>query len=185
MTTPTNLIHYAIFAEQTLEGETVEMRPGMPHRFFNVIEAGADCPFIKRDAENFERIHLEPGTYRINGVSFLTMIPPGSVEEPAPPIDVNGLTNIYPGYCVLYDVNKLPLPTLTDMSSCICLGTMATAYDTSPSTFDCVHVVTDKCTISLGHQCGYKKDTLDHKVYLRLGGSNYHVAARIAIFKIA
>jgi hypothetical protein len=186
MTPPVNLVNYAIFAEQTLQEETVEMKFGMPNRYFNQIEAGENCPFIKRDPQNFERIILQPGTYRISGVSFITMIPPGPLDKPIPLIDTRGLLNIYPGYCVLYDATK-PAPTPQNLSNSICLGTMATAYDSAPSTYDCVYSVGEKGgAISLGHQCGYPEiPPADHKAYLRVGGTKYHVAARIVIFKIA
>ena len=57
----------------------------------------------------------------------------------------------------------------------------------TPSLLDCVLNVKDKpMEIPLAHQCSYDgpKDDLRPKVYLRVGGSDFHVCARISIFKI-
>jgi hypothetical protein len=181
---------YAIYAEQTdpkliPKLGTEEMRAHLVNRIFNKEEVNEGI-HIKIADDSCERIELQPGTYRINGLSFLTMINPGSGVPPVPPIPFAGkLTDIYPGYCVLYDV-KNP-PKQGNMSGALCLGTMATAYDTAPSLFDCVvQVLREPMQISLGHQCSYENHTQkDAPAFLRVGDSDYHVSARMAIFKIS
>ena len=184
---------YAIYAEQTINGlDTEEMKVGMPNRVFNVVESYYGDPDPDKAAINLlekykgERIRLKSGTYRVNGLSFLTMLSAG--QPPVPPVPTALLDDVYPGYCILYDANNPPAG-LDDMKGVLCVGTMGTAYDGVPSVFDCVLEVKDKpLDISLGHQCSYNEHgTYDPRprVYLRIGGSNYHVCARIAIFKIA
>jgi hypothetical protein len=174
---------YAIYSECTINGlDTEEMKVGMPNRIFNKVEAfsGNAISIVKESGG--QRIRLERGIYRVNGTSFLTMLSAGT--PPVPPVPANPLTDVYPGYCILYDANNPP--TLEDMSGALCVGTMGTAYDGVPSIFDCVlEVRNEPLEISLGHQCTYDdpKEPFP-KVYLRIGGSEYHVSARIALFKI-
>lgn len=176
---------YAIFGEFTKNGlDTEEMKEGLPNRIFNETEAlhGNDIELKKKS--NGEIIRLKPGVYRISGVSFLTMLQAGT--PPVPPVPVQYLSDVYPGYCILYDAENPPTET-GNMSGIICVGTMGTAYDSGPSIFDCVLEVKKKpMEISLGHQCTYDNPKgLRPKVYLRIGGTDNHVCARISIFKIA
>lgn len=172
--TPTQFEAYAVYAEQTKSvDDTVEMATGVVARTFNTQEVQTGIA-IRQVSER--EIELQPGTYRISGVSILTMVTSSA------PVPTDGLTNIYPGYCMVYDSSKPP--TEQDMSGVICLGTPGTAYDTDPSIFDCFYSCEQTMRISLGHQCSYDMPA-DHKVYLRAGGSIYHVFARMAILKIA
>ncbi|MES2726105.1 MAG: hypothetical protein V4643_03305 [Bacteroidota bacterium] len=175
---------YAIYAECTgSDLGTEEMKENMPNRIFNKVEAfSGNAIHIPKEFKG-ERICLQRGVYRVNGLSFLTMLSAG--VPPVPPVPVSPLIDVYPGYCILYDANNPP--TLNDMTGALCVGTMGTAYDGTPSIFDCVLEVKDKpLEISLGHQCSYNNPQAPYpKVYLRIGGSDYHVCARIAIFKIA
>jgi hypothetical protein len=185
---------YAIYAEQTINGlGTEEMKVGMPNRIFNVVESYYGDPdpekaLINRlENYNGERIRLKRGTYRVNGLSFLTMLSAG--VPPVPPVPTQFLDDVYPGYCILFDANNPPLG-LDDMKGVLCVGTMGTAYDGVPSIFDCVlNVENEFLDISLGHQCSYNQHGPGYdprpRVYLRIGGSDFHVCARIAIFKIA
>ena len=179
---------YAVYSESTdsrlpLKLDTEEMKPYLPNRVFNKREAHfspGDSISITDPAH--ERITLRRGVYRINGMSFLTMMRKG--KPPVPPVPLYNLTDIYPGYCVLYDAAQPPKEG--DLDAALCIGTMGTAYDSGPSLFDCVLEVTRPAMeISLGHQCTYENHTSDDaKAYLRMGGSNYHIGARISIFKI-
>lgn len=179
---------YAIYAECTgPDLGTEEMKIGMPNRVFNKVEAFSGNAIDIPKEYKGERIRLQRGIYRVSGLSFLTMLSSG--EPPVPPVDVTYLKDVYPGYCILYDANNPP--SLEDMSGALCIGTMGTAYDGVPSFFDCVLEVKDKpLEMSLGHQCSYDKPDPASpgetylKVYLRLGGSDYHICARISIFKI-
>lgn len=175
---------YAIFGEFTKDGlDTEEMTVELANRIFNETEAMyGDAIEIKKKSNN-EIIRLQPGVYRINGISFVSMLSAGS--PPVPPVPTQYLSDVYPGYCILYDASNPP--SQSDMSGAICVGTMGTAYDSAPSIFDCVLEVKKKpMEISLGHQCSYDNPKgLRPKVYLRMGGSAYHVCARISIFKIA
>lgn len=181
---------YAIYAEQSIDAEgkdtgNAEMKEGMPDRAFNIVEAqqGESIQRIKNEnitdpIFNYTRIQLAPGTYRISGMSFITMLT--AVE----PIPTQFLINTYPGYCVLYDA--MNPPALDNMTGVICLGTLGTAYDSGPSLFDCVLKCETKRMIALGHQCTYDNPQKPFpKAYLRVGGTPYHVFSRISIFKIA
>lgn len=175
---------YAIYGEFTSDDlKTEEMRDKLVNRIFNKREAryGDD---ISVDESNKERIHLKTGLYHIRATSFVTMLTAG--VPPVPPVKTHFLSDVYPGYCMLYNV-KYP-PTEEDMSGILCAGTMGTAYDGVPSNIECILNVPDSrgMDISLGHQCSYDspKGDLRPKVYLRIGGSDQHVCARIAIFKI-
>ncbi len=186
---------YAIFSESTdssldLKLDTAEMEPGLPSRIFNKCETAYPVPPPKPDPKQLisiadpakcDQIRLLKGYYRINGVSFLTMLEAG--KPPVRPISLDNLYDIYPGYCILYDVANPP--QLDDLSKALAIGTMGTAYDSGPSIFDCVVKVDKEMYVTLGHQCTYDgRGAYDAKAYLRLGGSDGHVAARIAIFKI-
>lgn len=176
---------YAIFGEFTGDDlGTEEMKMGLANRVFNRTEAhhGDAISIVKKT--NHERIRLKRGVYRITATSFITMLSAG--VPPVPPVKTEFLSDVYPGYCMLYDANDPP--TEKDMSKMLFPGTMGTAYDGVPSLLDCVLKVKDKhMEISLGHQCSYDgpKGDLRPKVYLRIGGSDFHVCARISIFKIA
>lgn len=177
---------YAIFGEFTDKNlGTEEMTAGLANRVFNKVEASSeDGEIIIVPNSNFERIRLKPGVYRITATSFVTMLSAGT--PPVPPVPTQYLSDVYPGYCMLYDANDPP--TEQDMSKMICPGTMGTAYDSTPSNLECILKVEGKPKeISLGHQCSYDnpKGDLRPKVYLRIGGTDYHVCARIAIYKIA
>lgn len=175
---------YAIYAECTGDDlGSEEMKKGMPNRIFNKVEAFSGNSIDIPEEFKGERIRLQRGIYRVNGLSFLTMLTAG--VPPVPPVPVKHLKDVYPGYCILYDANNPP--TLEDMSGALCVGTMGTAYDGVPSIFECVLEVKNKpMEISLGHQCSYDDPQPPYpKVYLRIGGSDYHVCARISIFKIA
>jgi hypothetical protein len=175
---------YAIYGEFTRDGlDTQEMTDGLANRIFNVEEAsyGDDISIVK--GHNNERIRLQPGVYRISAVSFVTMLSKGA--PPVPPVPTQFLSDVYPGYCMLYDANDPP--TEADKNKMLCAGTMGTAYDGVPSIVDYILKVKKKpMDISLGHQCSYDlpKGDLRPKVYLRIGGSEQHVCARISIFKI-
>jgi hypothetical protein len=177
---------YAILGEFTGKNlGTEEMKVGLANRVFNKVEASSeDGAIIVVPNSNFERIRLKPGVYHITATSFITMLTAG--VPPVPPVKMEFLSDVYPGYCMLYDANDPP--TETNMSKMLFPGTMGTAYDGAPSLLDCVLNVKDKpMEISLGHQCSYDgpKGDLRPKVYLRIGGSDFHVCARISIFKIA
>lgn len=175
---------YAIYAECTgPDLGTEEMKIGMPNRVFNRVEAFSGNAIDIPKASNGQRIRLQRGVYRINGLSFVTMLSAGT--PPVPPVSTSSLIDVFPGYCVLYDASNPPTPE--DMSGALCIGTMGTAYDGVPSIFDCVlEVKNHPMEISLGHQCSYNNpQDPNPKVYLRLGGSDYHICARISIFKIA
>lgn len=175
---------YAIFGEFTGDDlGTEEMKTGLANRIFNRVEAheGDDIEILKK--YKGQRIRLQPGTYRITATSFVTMLDSGT--PPVAPVPTQYLTDVYPGYCMLYDANDPP--TEQDMSKMICPGTMGTAYDSTPSNLECVLKVKKKpMEISLGHQCSYDNPNGPRpRVYLRIGGTDYHVCARISIFRIA
>jgi len=161
---------FAIYAE--FAGNTnVLMKNGLNRRSFNTVEAqsGSDIA-LERDGS----IRLQPGTYRINGFSTVTM-----QAELTAPVSQNN----YPGYCVVYDK---AFETNDPLHHQIGIGSPSTAREMTPSLFDLVFTCTKVTHICVGHQCG---DALNNEVYLSVydvGGvtSPFHVFARIAVFKM-
>jgi hypothetical protein len=165
---------YAIYAEFA-EKENKLMKNGLNRRVFNKTEAqsGAD---IARNADG--SITLEPGTYRITGVSTVTM-----QTTLAPPTFPHN--NTYVGYAMIYPVSAENAGMGT-LKQAIAISTPSAAAYFAPAVFDTVYTATEKVTIAVGHQAG---NELNNEVYLSVydvGGekSEYHAVARVAITRI-
>lgn len=164
---------YAVYAEYARDSNKL-MKNGLNRRIFNVTEAqsGTDIKLEKDGA-----ITLQPGTYRIQGFSMVTM-----QSTFAPPVIKNN--NNYPGYCLLYPKQYETDKTILEHQ--ICIGTPGTAYDTAPSLVDVIYTCDKEVTICLGHQSG---ENLNNEVYISVYSvdgipSMYHVFARLAITKL-
>jgi len=167
-------LSYAIYAEYARDSNKL-MKNGLNRRVFNKVEsqAGSDIA-LNGDGS----ISLQPGTYRISGVSTVTM----QITFDPPAIKNH---NNYPGYSMVYPVSaeKLGLDTL---KQAIAIGTPTTASDMAPSVFDAVYTATAKVDIAVGHQAG---EDLHDEVYLSVydvagAKSDYHAVARVAITRM-
>jgi hypothetical protein len=171
--TPGPAPSYAIYAEFARDANKL-MKSGLNRRVFNVVEAQSGSGITLNPDGSFT---LEPGTYRMTGMSIVTM---QTTFAPATP---HYNTN-YPGYCALY-----PAALETDssrMKHLIGIGTPQTALDTTPSFFDVIYTTSQRANFAVGHQSGAD---LHNEVYLSVYSvagttSDLHVFARIAIAKL-
>jgi len=164
---------YAIYGEYARDSNLL-MKPNLNRRVFNVTESqsGTDIKLNKDGS-----ITLQPGTYRLQGFSMVTM----QATFAPPAMKTN---NNYPGYCLIYP--KQYESDTTILKHQICIGSPGTAYDTAPSLLDAVYTCEKETTICVGHQSG---SDLHNEVYLSVYTvdgipSEYHVFARLAITKM-
>lgn len=167
---------YAVYAEYARDSN-VHMQPDLNRRVFNVTETACKTKDIRLEKDG--SITLEPGTYRINGFSIVTM--QLSVDTPA--LLHN---NTYPGYCILYPKIYEDSAMIPILEHANCVGTLSTAYSSTPSLFDCIVTFKKTTSICLGHQAGHD---LHNEVYLDVytvdgTSSDYHVMSRIAVAKM-
>jgi len=165
---------YAIYAEYARDSNKL-MKNGVNRRVFNKTEAHAGSD-ITLNADG--SITLEQGTYRITGLSTVTM-----QTTLAPPAITHD--NNYPGYALVYPA-AVESQGREVLKQAIAIGTPATASYLSPSIFDAIYSVSTRIDLAVGHQSG---DELNGEVYLSVydvGGekSDYHAVARIAITRI-
>ena len=165
---------YAIYSELAKDSNKL-MKNGLNRRVFNTTEAQAGSEItLEKDGS----ITLEPGTYRITGLSIVSM-----QTTFAPPVMKNNIN--YPGYAMVY-------PTAFEtageevLKHVIALGSPQIALDGSPSLFDVVYTVPTKTSIAIGHQSG---NELHDEVYLSVYDvegikSDYHLFARVAITRL-
>lgn len=165
---------YAIYAEYARETNTL-MQPGLNRRVFNVVEAQAGDDVALHDDGS---ILLQPGTYRITGLSITTM---QTTFAPAvPQHDIN-----YPGYALIYRVADEAAGRAL-VKEAIAIGSPQTALYTTPSLFETIYTTREETVIAVGHQAG---EDLHDEVYLsvyEVSGipSDFHVFARIAIMRL-
>jgi hypothetical protein len=164
----------AIYAEYA-QGSNKLMKNGLNRRVFNRVEAqaGSDSS-LNGDGS----ITLKPGTYHISGYSITTM--QTTFAPPQPKHDTN-----YPGYALVYKVADESAGQSL-VNDAIGIGSPQTALDATPSLFDFVYTTKTTTKIAVGHQAG---DDLNKEVYLSIyevsgEPSNYHVFARISIWKL-
>jgi hypothetical protein len=165
---------YAIYGEYA-QGSNKLMKNGLNQRVFNKVEAqsGSDAS-LNGDGS----ITLKPGTYHITGYSITTM--QTTFAPPQPKHDTN-----YPGYALVYPVADESAGKSL-VGDAIGIGSPQTALDATPSMFDFVYTTKATTKIAVGHQSGHD---LHNEVYLSVYDvsgetSNYHVFARISIWKI-
>ena len=167
-------LSYAIYTEYARDANKL-MKNGLNRRVFNKTEAQAGTDITLNSDGS---ITLEPGTYRISGVSTVTM-----QTTFAPPTLKNN--NNYPGYAMIYPVSAENAGMAT-LKEAIAIGTPATASDLAPSVFDTVFTTKTKANIAVGHQAG---NDLHDEVYLSVYDvqgekSDYHAVARVAITRM-
>ena len=165
---------YAIYAEFAQKANKL-MKNGLNRRVFNTIEAQSGTDIALHPDGS---ITLEPGTYRISGVSTVTM----QATLAPPVIDFN---NVYVGYAMVYPTSAENLGMDT-LKRAIAISTPSTAAYFAPAVFDAVYTTKETETIAVGHQAG---NELNKEVYLSIydvGGttSEYHAVARVAITRI-
>ena len=167
-------LSYAVYAEYAKDSNKL-MKGGLNRRVFNKVEsqAGSDIT-LNSDGS----IALAPGTYRISGVSTVTM-----QTTFAPPTIKNN--NNYPGYAMVYPVSA-ENSGMDVLKQAIAIGTPNTASDLAPSVFDAFFTTATKTEIAVGHQSG---NDLHNEVYLSVydvegAKSDYHAVARIAITRM-
>ena len=102
-------------------------------------------------------ITLQPGVYRISGVSTVTT---QTTLEPAP---IRNKSD-YPGYALVYPV-AAEKGGLATIQQAIAIGTPATATFLAPSVFDGVYTTSTEIDIAVGHQSGAE---LHDEVYLSI-----------------
>src|SRR5213595_3168137 len=119
------------------------MKGGLNRRVFNTVEAQAGTD-IALNADG--SITLLPGTYRIGGVSTVTM---QTTFEPPVPKHANN----YPGYAMVYPVT-LETAGRAVLQGAISIGTPSTASDLAPSVFDAIYTAPSRIDIAAGHQAG-------------------------------
>ena len=164
---------FAIYAEYA-QSNTL-MAPGLNRRAFNTVEAQSGSDIALNDDGS---IALQPGTYRISGLSITTM-----QTGFAPPEALNG--SDYPGYALVYAVDD-ESSGIDLLDRAIAVGTPQTALDTTPSIFETVYATDQAIDIAVGHQSG---EDLNDEVYLSIYEvdgipSDYHVFARISITEL-
>lgn len=171
---PSPALSYAVYAEYAA-GTNKLMQPGLNRRVFNKIEAqSGDDIALSGDGI----ITLQPGTYRITGVSTITMqtgyAPP---EFPS--------NNNFPGYAVVIPVSAEQLG-MAMLDSAIAIGTPATAGYLAPSVFDAIYTTSNEVDIEVIHQAGQDLNGLVYlSIYDVLGmTSPYHVVARVTITRM-
>ncbi len=164
---------YAVYGEYARDSNKL-MKNGLNRRIFNVTESqsGTDIK-LEKDGS----ITLQPGTYRLQGFSMVTM-----QATFAQPVMKNN--NNYPGYCLIYP--KQYESDTAILKNQICIGSPGTAYDTAPSLVDVIYTCEKETTICLGHQSG---EDLHNEVYISVYSvegipSMYHVFARLTITKM-
>jgi hypothetical protein len=165
---------FAIYAEYAKDFNKL-MKGGLNRRVFNKVEAQAGHD-IALNADG--SIRLVCGTYRITGVSTVTM--QTTMAPPVPKYNTN-----YPGYSMVYPASA-ENAGLGTLQVAIAIGTPTTALDLAPSVFDAIYATAVPIDIAVGHQAG---DDLHDEVYLSVydvGGttSPYHAVARVAITRI-
>ena len=167
-------LSYAVYAEYARDANKL-MKGGLNRRVFNKVEAqSGDDIAMNTDGS----ITLAPGTYRISGVSTVTM-----QTTFAPPVVKNN--NNYPGYAMVYPVSA-ENAGMEVLKQAIAIGTPNTASDLAPSVFETIYVAKARADIAVGHQSG---DDLHNEVYLSVydvqgARSDYHAVARITIQQI-
>lgn len=127
---------FAIFAEYAT-GEN-KMHSGINRRILNKEEA------LHGDKINLHKdgtIILQPGTYRINGFSTVTM----QTEFSPTPVKEH-----FPGYCLVYKKEDEAESRYKN----ICVGSWALSDTSHPSLFDCFFTCEFQTEICLGHQAG-------------------------------
>jgi hypothetical protein len=164
---------YAIFAEYARDANKL-MKGGLNRRVFNVTEAQAGSGIALNPDGSFT---LDPGTYRMTGMSIVTM--QTTFAPPMPLYNTN-----YPGYCALYPAALEKDSSL--MQHLIGIGTPQTALDTTPSFFDVIYTAAQRVNLAVGHQSGAD---LHDEVYLSVYNvagttSDLHVFARITITRL-
>ena len=165
---------YAIYAEYARDSNK-KMKNGLNRRVFNKAEAQAGGDITLNDDGS---ITLVPGTYRISGVSTVTM----QTTFAPPTIDHD---NNYPGYAMVYPVSAEDAGMGT-LKEAIAIGTPQTAAALAPSVFDAVYTTIARITIAVGHQSG---NDLHDEVYLSVYDvqgekSDYHAVARVSIWRL-
>jgi hypothetical protein len=167
-------LSYAVYTEYARDANKL-MKGGLNRRVFNKVESqsGSDIT-LNGDGS----ITLAPGTYRISGVSTVTM-----QTTFAPPRVTHD--NNYPGYAMVYPVSA-ESAGMGILKQAIAIGTPNTASDLAPSVFDAIYTATARTDIAVGHQSG---DDLHDEVYLSVydvngAKSDYHAVARIAITRM-
>lgn len=166
-------LSYAVYAEYAKDSNKL-MKNGLNRRVFNKVEAQAGSDITLNSDGS---IALAPGTYRISGVSTVTM-----QTTFAPPTIKN---NNYPGYAMVYPVSA-ENSGMDVLKQAIAIGTPNTASDLAPSVFDAFFTTATKADIAVGHQSG---NDLHDEVYLSVydvegAKSDYHAVARIAITRM-
>jgi hypothetical protein len=165
---------YAIYAEFAQDANKL-MKNGLNRRVFNRIEAqsGTDIA-LQPDGS----IILQPGTYRISGVSTVTM-----QTTLAPPSFPHNET--YVGYAMVYPVSAENLGMDT-VKRAIVISSASTAAYFAPAVFDAVYTTKETEAIAVGHQAG---NELNNEVYLSIYSvsgvtSDYHAVARVTIMRM-
>ena len=165
---------YAIYAEFAQEANKL-MKNGLNRRVFNKIEAqsGTDIE-LQPDGS----IILQPGTYRISGVSTVTM-----QTTLAPPSFPHNDT--YVGYAMVYPVSAENLGMDT-VKRAIAISSASTAAYFAPAVFDAIYTTKEREAIAVGHQAG---NELNNEVYLSIYSvsgvsSDYHAVARVTITRM-
>lgn len=171
---PERPLSYAVYAEYAKDSNKL-MKGGLNRRVFNTVEShsGSDIT-LNPDGS----ISLAPGTYRLGGVSTVTM-----QTTFAPPAITHD--NNYPGYAMVYPAS-MENAGMDVLKHAIAIGTPNTASDLAPSVFDAIFSVATKTDIAVGHQSG---EDLHNEVYLSVyevegTKSDYHAVARIAITRM-
>jgi len=169
-----NMLSYGVYAEYARD-ENKLMKNGLNRRVFNTVDAQAGGDVALNEDGS---ITLLPGTYRISGVSTVTM--QTKYAPPKPKHD-----NTYPGYSMVYPLQAEDAGRGT-LQQAIAIGTPATAMYLAPSVFDAIYVATAPIAIAVGHQSG---DELYDEVYLSVYEvegvtSDYHAVARVTIVRM-
>lgn len=167
-------LSYGVYAEYAADNNKL-MLPGLNRRVFNKIEAQSGDDITLWDDGI---ITLQPGTYRLMGVSTITM------QTGFAPPDFPSNNN-YPGYSVVIPVSAENLGVAM-LESAIAIGTPCTAGDLAPSVFDAIYTTKNEVDIEVIHQAG---QDLNHEVYLSIYDvegmtSPYHVVARVTITRM-
>lgn len=165
---------FAIYAEFARDTNKL-MQNGLNRRVFNKVEAQVG-PDVTLNADG--SITLLAGTYRISGVSTVTM-----QTSLGPPVIANNDT--YPGYAMVYPVSAENLGMGT-LQQALAIGTPNTAAYMAPSLFDAVYAIVAPTTIAVGHQSG---NDLRGEVYLSVYDvdgvtSEYHAVARVSVTRL-
>ncbi len=168
---PAKVLSHAVLAE--LGQENKLMDGGLNRRILNeALAERGDKIELHEDGS----VSIQPGTYRISGISLITM------QDGLTPIQAN---EVYPGYCIVYDCRYSGREAL---SNAVAVGTMGVALYSSPSLFDTVVTFSAPTDICLGHQAG---EEIEEDVYLTYidgdpaGPSDARIFAQMSIFELA